>query len=70
MSQVLQEIPRIEVDDLKRKGEAGKVLIVDVRRPDAYAAGHIPGALSIGLQAIAAGTHGLPRDQEIVLYCT
>ncbi len=68
MFQVLQEIPRIDVDDLKRKWDAGDAVIVDVRRPEAYAAGHIPGALSIGWQAIASGTHGLPRDKEIVLY--
>ncbi len=70
MPEPVPPVPRIDVDEMKRKLEAGGVIVVDVRRPEAYAAGHILGARSIGLNALLDATHELPRDQEIVLYCT
>ncbi len=68
MPEPVPPVPRIEVDEMKSKLEAGDAIVVDVRRPEAHAAGHILGARSIGLNAFLDGTHGLPRDQEIVLY--
>lgn len=60
---------RVDVDVVKHKLDAGGApILVDVRRPEAYAASHIPGARSIVLRTLIDGTHGLPRDQEIVLY--
>ncbi len=70
MPEPVPPVPRIDVDEMKRKLEAGAAIVVDVRRPEAYAAGHILGARSIGFTALLAGTHELPRDGEIVLYCT
>ena len=63
------EIGRVSVDEVKRRLDAGDpVVIVDVRSPEAFAAGHIAGALSIPLRAILDRTHELPRDREIFLY--
>ncbi len=44
---------------------------IDVRTPQEYAAGHLPGALSIPLGGIEAGVRGrkLPLDTPIYLYC-
>ncbi len=70
MLEPLPEESRIDVDEVKRELEAGDAIVVDVRRPEAYAARHIPGARSIGLKALLDGAHGLSRDQKIVLYCT
>jgi rhodanese-related sulfurtransferase len=59
----------VEPDEVKSWLDAGRdVVIVDVRRAEAYAAGHIPGARTLSLRAIEEGTHTLPRDKEIVLY--
>lgn len=58
-------------EGLNRMAKEDNYLLIDVRRADEYAAGHIPGALnipneSIGSQAIAA----LPdKEQTIYLYC-
>ena len=50
--------------------ESGYV-ILDVRRPDEFAAGHIPNAINIANEAI--GTDEIPelpdKDQLIMVYC-
>lgn len=47
-------------------------IIIDVREPAEYAAGHVPGALNIPPGAIMAGAKklaGTPKDTQLVLYC-
>jgi rhodanese-related sulfurtransferase len=50
--------------------ESGYV-ILDVRRPDEYAAGHIPGAINVANETIGtAEISELPdKDQLILVYC-
>lgn len=49
---------------------ATDVVLVDVREPGEYAAGHRPGAINLPLSEIQAGELGeLRRDQVIQLYC-
>jgi phage shock protein E len=44
--------------------------LVDVRSPDEFAAGHIPGAINIPVQQLEARMHELePKDGTVVLYC-
>jgi rhodanese-related sulfurtransferase len=45
------------------------VAVLDVRPPDEYAAGHIPGAVSVPLEELEQRLDSLPRDAEIVAYC-
>jgi rhodanese-related sulfurtransferase len=47
----------------------GEVTLLDVRPPEEYHAGHIPGALSVPLTDLKARLSSLPRNQEIVAYC-
>ena len=42
-------------------------VLVDVREADEYAAGHIPGALSMPLSGITGCD--LPKDVPVYLYC-
>ena len=44
-------------------------LVLDVREPAEFRAGHIPGARHIPLAALKQRMHGLPRDREIVCVC-
>lgn len=44
------EAPRISQADFKKLVAAKNVIIVDTRNADAYAAGHIPGALLLPLE--------------------
>jgi rhodanese-related sulfurtransferase len=48
---------------------AGEVIVIDVRPPAEYAAGHIPGARSVPPEEVQRHLGGLPTDTEIVAYC-
>lgn len=64
---------RINVDELYELIEAGAApLIVDVRSATARALEprQVPGALSMTVADVAEQIGHLPRDREIVLYCT
>ena len=43
--------------------------MLDVRPAEEYAAGHIPGAVTIPLDELADRLAELPADVEIVAYC-
>ncbi len=45
------------------------VFLLDVREPDEYAAGHIPGITLIPMGEVAARLAELPRDKEIIVTC-
>ncbi len=46
LSEARRSVPEITARQAKRRLDAGEIdLILDVREPDEYAAGHIPGAL-------------------------
>src|ERR1700704_4700927 len=64
---------QITVDELYRLIDAGlNPVIVDVRSPTALALEprRIPGALHVPLHAVDHHVKDLPRDREIILYCT
>ncbi|GAB4338734.1 MAG: hypothetical protein Kow00117_20040 [Phototrophicales bacterium] len=44
-------------------------LLIDVRTPEEFAAGHIQGAVNIPLQVLDQYVSQLPDDQPIVVYC-
>ena len=46
-----------------------KALILDVREPDEYAAGHIDGAINLPLGQLRQRLEELPRDREIWVNC-
>ena len=59
----------VDREVLLERARRGEVLVLDVRPAEEYAAGHIPGALSIPLKELEDRLERLPRDQEIVAYC-
>lgn len=61
-----EEIGRIE---LLRRAQAGEVVVLDVRPACEYAAGHIPGAVSIPIDELPSRLAELPADTEVVAYC-
>jgi len=56
-------------DELLRRAAAGEVTILDVRPVPEYAAGHVPGAISIPIEELTERLAELPTDTEIVAYC-
>ena len=59
----------IDADSLQQLTRQGRpVLAVDVRAPEAFQAGRLPGAQSIPLTALTARQRELPPDGLVVLY--
>jgi rhodanese-related sulfurtransferase len=56
-------------DDLLKRAAQGEVTVLDVRPPEEYAAGHVPGALNIPVKELITHLEALPHDQEVVAYC-
>ena len=55
--------------ELLRRVKSGEVTVLDVRPPEEYRAGHIPGAVSIPLGELKARFKELPKNREVVAYC-
>jgi rhodanese-related sulfurtransferase/DNA-binding transcriptional ArsR family regulator len=62
----LEAIPR---EELLRRAREGSVVVIDVRPPEEYRAGHIRGALSVPLDELEGRVRELPARKEIVAYC-
>jgi rhodanese-related sulfurtransferase/DNA-binding transcriptional ArsR family regulator len=55
--------------ELAERARQGHVVILDVRPVEEFAAGHIPGALSVPLAGLDNALARIPRRAEIVAYC-
>jgi rhodanese-related sulfurtransferase len=53
---------------LPRSGDAAP-FVLDVRTPEEFVAGHVPGAVNIPYDQIAARLAEVPKDKDVVLYC-
>jgi rhodanese-related sulfurtransferase len=58
----------VAVADAARLREEG-ALVLDVRQPDEWAAGHVPGATLIPLGELEGRVAEVPRDRTIVVIC-
>ncbi len=56
-------------EELLQAASEGRALVLDVRPAEEYAAGHVPGAVSIPLDQLADRLAEIPADSEIVAYC-
>ncbi len=63
-------VPRIGLEESQDKLAQGSAVLVDVRSSDAYGKSHAVGAISIPEEEIGNRLDELPRDKEIILYCT
>jgi len=63
------EYELVDRAELLERAHGRGVVVLDVRPPDEYAAGHIPGAVSVPLEELEDRLASLPRDIEIVAYC-
>lgn len=61
-------VPEIDIAELARRhGEGGYVL--DVRQPDEYREGHVPGAVLVPLGDVEARMDELPADRPLLVVC-
>ncbi len=56
-------------EELLRRTRDDLVTVLDVRPPDEFAVGHVPGAVNIPLGELEARLAELDPDHEIVAYC-
>ena len=56
-------------EELSRRLRDGQVMVLDVRPAAEYAAGHIPGAVNVPHDQLAARLGELPAGTDIVAYC-
>ena len=59
----------IPADELSRRIADGDALLVDVRPPEEFAAGHLAGAVNVPLSELDDYLRDLSRDREVVAYC-
>jgi len=60
----------LDRETVKRGLADGSLVLVDVREPHEFAAGHIPGAINIPLQQLDSRLTELqPKETPVVLYC-
>ena len=62
----LEPVPAKELLERARKG---LVTVLDVRPPEEYAAGHLPGAINIPIHELEKRLRDLPKGREVVAYC-
>jgi rhodanese-related sulfurtransferase len=48
---------------------ADHLFVLDVRTPQEFAAGHVPGAVNVPHDQLASRLAEVPRDKDVVLYC-
>ncbi|MGI8800679.1 MAG: ArsR/SmtB family transcription factor [Solirubrobacteraceae bacterium] len=64
-----EDVEAIGRDELKARLRRREVVLVDVRPPEEFDAGHIQGARSIPLDELEHRLAELPPDCEVVAYC-
>jgi 3-mercaptopyruvate sulfurtransferase SseA len=69
-AQVNDGVKRVTTAELEELIKQGKVVVVDVRNQTSYDAGHIRGARLIPVGDIGNRANELPKDKQIVTYCS
>jgi rhodanese-related sulfurtransferase len=60
-------IPEIDVDTLESR--SAETMVVDVREPEEYEQGHVPGAIHLPRAEMASRLDELPHDRPLALIC-
>lgn len=74
VAEILASVPAVKPAELKaRLGQGGvRPVILDVRRAEEFAAGHVDGAINVAHTAVLANPAtavGAAKDAEIIVYC-
>jgi rhodanese-related sulfurtransferase len=63
------ELEAVPAAELLQRARRGLVTVLDVRPPEEFAAGHVPGAVNIPVHELEKRLKELPRKREVVAYC-
>ena len=61
--------PQVDVEAVLAAPENERPFLVDVRTPEEFAKGNIPGAVNIPVDELRSRLNELPSDKEIAVYC-
>jgi len=61
--------PQTDVETATTAVAAGQSLLIDVRTPTEFSAGHIPGAMNVPVDDLRSRLEKLPPGRPIVVYC-
>jgi hypothetical protein len=64
------DVPRISLADTQRELSNGQAILVDSRSKSSYDSEHAVGAISMPEEEVNTRLSELPRDKDIILYCT
>ena len=64
-----EALEAVDASTLHRRLQEEEVVLLDVRPPEEFAAGHWPGAISMPLEDLSTHWSHLPRNRTIVAYC-
>jgi len=59
----------VDPEELLKRVRRGQITVLDVRPPEEFAAGHLPGAINIPLAELEQHLNDLDSGKEIVAYC-
>lgn len=68
-TQDFQEITPQGLQQMRDNRAEGDYALVDVRQPEEYKAGHIPGASLLPLGQLETQLENIPTDKDVVFYC-
>ena len=71
VDEALRIVPEVSPADLQSRLSGGEqIVVIDVREPEEFARGKIPGAYTIPRGVLEMQVDGrLPRESTVVLYC-
>jgi thiosulfate sulfurtransferase len=65
----MNDIPEIQIHEAKKRLDQKHCVFVDIRDPDSYRAGHIPGALHLHDANVQEFVHSVDKEKPLVVYC-
>lgn len=63
------DLEPVPAGELLKRARLGLVTVLDVRPPEEYGAGHVPGAINITMDALSGHLRRLPKGREVIAYC-
>ena len=70
LAQAIRNVPRISIDEVKALMANNAVLLIDVRDPESFAEGHIPGAINVPFDHLPTHVEAWKNEKRLlVTYC-
>ncbi len=66
----VKDVRRISLEDARAALDRHSAVFIDVRIPESYRAGHIPGSINIELEDLVKRINELDSNQWIITYCS